>query len=88
MANSITISVHWVPVNCVHRNGEITGYLVQYREIESDNAQTIRVLRVESDVIISGLIPYTTYSIRVAAENTAGSGVFSVPVTVKTPDSE
>ena len=75
---SSSITVQWGPVNCIHRNGDITGYLVLYREVGSRNTQTVSVtLDDVAEVTISGLNSSTTYSIQVAAENSAGTGPFS-----------
>ena len=38
--------------------------------------------------VISGLMPSTTYSIQVAAETSAGTGPYSEPVNIETPESE
>ena len=88
--NSITITVWWGPVSCVHRNGEITGYSVQYGEMGSESTQNIRVSGTSSGgmATISGLSPTTMYTVVVAAENSAGTGDYSDPVIVETPDSE
>ena len=70
---SSSITVQWGPVDCIHRNGDITGYSVQY---VSENVS------VSGDssggmYVISGLMPSTTYSIQVAANNSAGTGPYS-----------
>ena len=38
-----------------------------------------------TEATISGLTPFTTYSIEVAAVNSAGTGVYSSPVIAETP---
>ena len=88
--NRTTITVQWGPVNCVHRNGEITGYSVQYGEMGSESTQNMRVSGNSSGgmATISGLSPATMYTVVVAAENSAGTGDYSGPVIVETPDSE
>ena len=78
---SSSITVQWGAVDCIHRNGDITKYSVQYREVESGSTQTVSVSEEDPrQTIISNLTPSTTYSIQVAAENSAGSGVFSDPI--------
>ena len=37
---------------------------------------------------ISELTKETVYTVEVAAETSAGSGVYSIPLTIQTPDSE
>ena len=88
--NHTTITVQWGPVNCVHRNGEITGSSVQYGEMGSESTQNMRVSGNSSGgmATISGLSPATMYTVVVAAENSAGTGDYSDPLTIDTPDSE
>ena len=59
-----SISVQWGAVECIHHNGDITGYLVHYRVQGNENAQTMHVSGASAiDTTISSLIPSTTYSI-------------------------
>ena len=79
---SSTIAVKWGEVPCIHQNGEITGYSVQYRVMGSGSTQTLNV--TGSKTTISGLNPSTNYSIRVAAVNSASTGVYSDPIIEET----
>ena len=77
-------------MDCIHRNGDIKGYSVRYGVygslVHSKN-YTIITGRYSGGVYeISGLTPSTTYTIEVAAVNSAGTGVYSDPLTVSTPD--
>ena len=64
----------------VSRNGDITGYSVQYGEVGSGSTQTMPVSGGSAtEATISGLMPSTTYSIQVAAETSAGTGPYSAP---------
>ena len=78
------IEVQWEPVNCNHHNGHITSYLVQYEE--SGDTQTHTT--TGEHAIISNLMPFTTYSIAVAAVNSAGTGEFSSAIMALTRPSE
>ena len=60
---------------CILRNGDITSYTVQYRELGSENIQTVNV--TDRTITISGLTTSTTYTYQVAAMNSAGIGVYS-----------
>ena len=75
---SSRITVQWGPVDCIHRNGDITGYLVQY-----GSETTVFAPGGSSggfyDII--GLISTTAYSIQVAAKNSVGTGPYSSPIT-------
>ena len=75
---SSTISVQWGSVPCIHQNGDITGYSVQYEVMGSGNTQTMNVTGAGvTEATLSNLTPSTTYSVQVAAVNSAGTGVFS-----------
>ena len=65
---SSSITVQWGTVPCIHRNGDITGYSVQYGVVGGASTQTISVSGDFSGVI-SNLEPSTNYSIKVAAMN-------------------
>ena len=69
------ITVQWRQVDCVHHNGDILSYLVQYEAQESGDTQNHTALGGQST--ISNLMSSTTYSIKVAAVNSAGTGEFS-----------
>ena len=88
--NSTAITVQWGPVNCTHRNGEITGYSVQYGVMGNGSIYDMNVSGNSSggEATIPGLSPATVYAVVVAAETSAGTGVYSGTVTVETPDSE
>ena len=87
--NSSSITVQWGSVPCIHQNGVITGYSVQYRVEGSGNTETMTVNGASTtQTTISGLNPSTTYSIQVAAVNSAGTGVYSDPETAETLPSE
>ena len=82
-AASSNIIVQWGAVDCIHRNGDITGYSVRYGEVESGSTQTVSVSG--GSVTISNLTLSTNYTIQVAAVNSAGIGVYSdPPITAET----
>ena len=75
---SSSITVQWGAVDCIRRNGDITGYTVRYGvqgngSTQAKNASGGRA----TQTIISGLTPTTNYSIEVAAVNSVGTGVYS-----------
>ena len=80
-----SITVQWGPVNCIQRNGDITGYSVRYGAQGDGNTQTVSVSGGNTTKItISGLHSSTVYAIEVAAVNSAGIGPYSVPSTETT----
>ena len=89
MENSTAISVQWGPVEpCADQNGPITGYSVRYGEMGSGSTQNKTVSGYLRMTTISELTKETVYTVDVAAETTAGTGVYSLPLTIQTPDSE
>ena len=92
-ASEVSITVQWGPVDCIHRNGDITGYSVRYGEVGSAEGARTVVEMVSGDFsggmyTISGLIAATVYTVEVAAETCAGPGPYSEPENIETPDSE
>ena len=77
-STSTSITVQWGAVDCIHHNGDITGYSVQYGVVVSGSTQTISVSGGSvTEATISSLMSSTAYSIQVAAVNSAGTGVYS-----------
>ena len=75
---SSSITVQWGAVDCIHRNGDITGYSVRYGVQGSGSTQTVSISGSGAiQTAISGLESSTTYSIEVAAVNNAGTGDYS-----------
>ena len=84
---SSSIIVSWREVSCQHRNGEITGYVVEYKTSATRQRRQTQEMIVMVDgqaTIINDLKPLTEYSIMVAAVNSNGTGQFSEPVTIVT----
>ena len=82
---SSSITVQWGPVDCIHRNGDITGYLVRYGVQGSGSTQTMNVSGgAATEAMTSGLNSATNYSIEVAAVNSAGTGDYSNSISVTT----
>ena len=78
---SSTITVQWGMVPCIHQNGPIIGYSVRYGVMGSGSSQTETVSGASvTEITLSSLLKYTNYSVRVAAVNSADTGVFSEPV--------
>ena len=75
------IEVQWKPLDCILQNGRIIFYLVRYG---SNNTITV----IGEQTTISNLMSFTTYSIEVAAVNSAGTGEFSPAIMAVTKPSE
>ena len=75
---SSNITAKWEAVDCIHQNGDVAGYLVEYGIVESESKQNMFVSGGSvTETTISNLTPSTTYTVRVAAVNDAGTGIFS-----------
>ena len=82
------ITVQWGPVDCIHHNGDITGYTVQYGAKGSKNIEHAKVPGLKAaEINLTRLAPFTTYSIKVGAVNINGTGEFR-SVTATTQPSE
>ena len=84
------ITIQWGPVeSCVNQNGAITGYSVRYGEVgTSEGERRVEMASGDSMTTVSGLTKETVYTVEVAAETSGGTGVYSEPFTIETPDSE
>ena len=82
---SSTISVQWGSVPCIHQNGDITGYSVQYGLMGSGQKPVTMSVSggSKTETTLSNLTPETSYWITVAAVNTDGTGV-STNISAKT----
>ncbi|CAJ1086759.1 neural cell adhesion molecule 2-like isoform X2 [Xyrichtys novacula] len=60
-----------------HGGVPISYYLVQYKEVGSQDWRDVRSHSVQTTVVLTGLEPNTTYEVRVAAVNGKGQGEFS-----------
>ena len=88
--NSTAIRVRWDGLTpCTEVNGHIVSYRVNYTARNSGERGSKDQLG-EWDVkgaetLVTGLSPYTNYSIRVAAVNQKGDvGLYSKPIVVQT----
>ena len=69
--------VTWDTIECIERNGIITGYTVVFQEQGGANVPGNTVDRIFS---AGGLTPGTSYTFQVAGVNDAGTGVFSTTI--------
>ena len=79
-SESITLS--WSPPNVESQNGILTGYLINVTAIGT--GQTFQASSTTTNITMQSLRPFTTYSFTIAAMTSAGSGPFSIPLTVQT----
>ena len=68
------VILSWPLVDCLERNGVITGYTVEFRE----EGGAMIPGEVEGQTFTArGLTPHTNYTFRVAGVNSNGTGPFS-----------
>nr|XP_020475294.1 neural cell adhesion molecule 2 isoform X2 [Monopterus albus] len=67
-----------------HGGVPISYYLVQYKEVGSQDWRDVMSHSVQTTVVLTGLEPNTTYEVRVAAVNGKGQGEFSHTETFQT----
>ena len=80
---SSSITLQWKEVPCIHHNGDITGYSLQYGVVGSESTQNMPVSGASTtEATITGLVESTTYLIEVAAVNDGGVGVYSKPLMI------
>ena len=70
-----SLSVSWQPPLKKHHNGSITGYVIQYARVGSDDKMSMNIPN-DANFTISGLFAYVEYSVKVAAVNASGIGPF------------
>ena len=90
--SSTVITVQWDgPEPCRHANGRIVLYRVQYTEVASGVVKSINVTGdwnvVNVETSLTGLTPFTNYSIQLAAVNEEDEvGVYSDPLVRQTDE--
>ncbi len=69
-ANATSVYLQWDEVDCIQRNSEITHYRLWYVPVPSAEDSIQRDVPTET-YTITGLWPFTNYSIELAAVNSA-----------------
>ena len=85
--SSTSVTVQWTPLVSCAQN--IISYSLRYGEVK--NRTVVKMVSGDSSggmTTISGLTKETVYTVEVAAETSAGTGVYSELVMFQTPDSK
>jgi len=77
--NPASLRVSWQQLPIIHQNGPLTGHVIQYIRVGSNDMMSVNVTS-GTTYTISGLVALVNYSVRVAAMNVNGTGSFSIPV--------
>ncbi|XP_026527075.1 receptor-type tyrosine-protein phosphatase delta [Notechis scutatus] len=84
-ATSTSIQLIWQPPILSERNGIISKYTLQYRDINVAHQQTeIPVASVDTITTLSGLKPDTTYDVKIRAHTSKGPGPYSPSIQFRT----
>ena len=78
-----SFSASWSPIECTERNGPITGYVAELRQV---GGATVNSSVVGRNFRADGLTPNTRYSFRVAGVNMNSVGPFSRAVSMTTEE--
>lgn len=74
-----SLDVSWDPPLEIDQNGPIIGYDIEYTMVGSTSSMSDTTYSGRQ-FVISGIVAYANYSVRVAAKNFNGTGSFSIPV--------
>ena len=87
MFNSTSVTAQWTELPCSDRNGEITGYTVEYSSNTlSPHTNTVTVSgSSNTSLVVGGLLPSTSYTFSVRAQGATDSR--SAVVFTATPSS-
>ncbi|KAM6468292.1 receptor-type tyrosine-protein phosphatase delta isoform 21-T24 [Liasis olivaceus] len=84
-ATSTSVQLTWQPPILSERNGIITKYTLQYRDINVAHQQTeIPVVPLDTIMTLSGLKPDTTYDVKIRAHTSKGPGPYSPSIQFRT----
>ena len=83
-----SVSFQWGSVDCIHRNGQITGYSINYnRQGSSGSTSVLVTVNSPSDggaYTIIALEPSEMYDVEIAAQNTIGTALNTSGFTILT----
>lgn len=72
--NSTQVKIEWEPLTREETKGELQGYIISYETSKDDVNYLVVNDSKQTEALITGLTPYTDYTIRLKAKNSAGSG--------------
>lgn len=81
---STSVRVVWESPRIEERNGKIVGYVIGVTRIGTGSV--FQLTSDEATLNITSLVPFTTYTIVIAARTAIGTGPFSVVNTFSTDE--
>ena len=79
-----SISVSWDEIDCIERNGMITGYLVRFQQADAATVTNETRVILGTTFSTSELHFLTNYIFQVAGMTSVGTGPFTNPITIHT----
>ena len=76
-----SLMISWDTIECIERNGIITGYIVEFQE---EGGAMIPGEVVGQNFTVSGLTPATRYTFQLAGVNSNGTGPFTTATITST----
>ena len=77
----VAVTVNWKKPSQGQHEGDIASYLIRYNRMEDPhNVTLVKAPAGARAHHISGLAPYTNYSVQIAANSTVGMGLWSKPL--------
>ena len=82
--SSRSISLTWDPPLFEEQNGVITGYIINVTGIETEESFE---LFSDLEILTADFArPFSSYMFKIAGQTTVGTGTFSDPITIMTPE--
>ena len=78
--DSSSVTLTWNNLICFDQNGPLLGYVIEYTPNGGSDSTTLLMGNNQ----LTGLTACTKYTLRIAAQNDAGTGDFSSPLLVIT----
>lgn len=83
-STSRSVRIRWKPP--FHGNSPIKSYFIDYAKPESKDWQTVEMTHSGLEYLLTGLVPISTYKVRIRAVNEIGVSESSLPITVLTSE--
>ena len=77
---NLSVTLTWNDLPCVDQNSPLLGYVIEYTPDGGMASTTL----LTGDNQLTGLAACTNYTLRIAAQNDAGIGAFSSPLSIIT----
>ena len=84
MLSSEEAVISWEALDAADQNGIITGYVINITLIST--GQSFQMMSSTNDLYLTSLLPFTTYTCRVAAVTNAGAGPYSIAISFLTEE--